>query len=139
MRIAIIPNDKAIAVDGVAVIFDANSIPFPASDNPAIQVIHWHGDTLTGTLQWKDGSSLSFKSPAAVKPYLDAFHVERRRRATASLAAVDKFSAESFEEHKAELREYEKYIAVQDAADAEQIALVCAMIQEREAEGTAAA
>ena len=76
MRLTVIPEDRTIIKDGVALQFD-----FPADAN--IHAIQWYGDA--GTIEQKVGGSV----PATledISPFLGAYTLEEER--LAALAAI---------------------------------------------------
>jgi hypothetical protein len=78
MRVSVVVPDSTIVVDGAPLRFD-----FPVEDN-TIEAIQWDSVALSGSIQ-RHGSSESFKDPAIIAPYIEAWREEVNRRATASV------------------------------------------------------
>ncbi len=73
MIISVIPQDKTIVIDGVALVFDFAY--FPAS----LRAIQWNG--ASGTLEFSTGPQTWFDNTALVQPYIDAYNAEAARLA----------------------------------------------------------
>ena len=76
MNISVIPADKKIVIDGVALVFDF------AVFSPKVHAIQWNG--ATGSIEYTQGASTWFDNPAIIEPFVEAYNVEAARLAAAA-------------------------------------------------------
>ena len=93
--VTVVPSDKLIIVDGVAIVFDS---PFTAPDN--LHALQWYGKG--GHIEWTDDINWPLEAEAyedEVAPYAALWQAEKARRekvaAEAEAARLAEFNSES--------------------------------------------
>ena len=76
MQVIVLVADRTVVVDGLPLRIES----FPPSDAHQIQ---WHGDDLAGAIVGGAAAG-TFRNPARIKPWLDAWQAELGRRLEAS-------------------------------------------------------
>lgn len=71
MKISIIPADKTIVIDGVALVFD-----FPIFSTK-VHAIQWNGTS--GNIEYTKGAATWFDNIAIVEPFIEAYNAEKAR------------------------------------------------------------
>lgn len=78
MQVSVIPADRAIVIDGAALVFDYPV--FPAG----LRAIQWNGTS--GTMEFTTGPQQWFDNAAFIRPYIDAYNAEAARIVAAAAA-----------------------------------------------------
>jgi len=75
MKISIIPPDKCIVMDGVALHFDYTALKIEG-----IHAIHWDSERGYGGIEYLDGGRGKITDTSLVDPFIDAYNTEKGRR-----------------------------------------------------------